>query len=515
MNDMKRSRRPIHLTAVIGAIVLSVIAIGMGFRMLKDATISTDQAVAKVSEFYLKELADRRTQVISSLIDTKNDQMQRAMQVITEQDLETEDTLRAFIGKTETLYDLDLFALVDEDDVVYSRYSTYMGGSRYDFLSQDLTESGPVISTVSLYGGAKHICIAIPLKGLSFQGKDLKVCFVEIDIDTLAEMLAFDAKKAETWFGLYHRNGENLTMMNFGPFDAGQNLLSAAKNVLDEEEWSALSDNFRNGVQGETVFHFQSDRNTLYYVPVPETGWVMTVLISGNLIQDQIRGISDELLKRGTRYFILFGLALVVYFMVLFLLFRRESSRLLTQEKRNSREISERAYRSESELGRYKGIANKDPLTGVQSKLAYIERVKELDQAMADKDADALAIIVADLDGLKHINDTFGHAAGDQYLKDGAMLLCRLYQHSPVYRIGGDEFIVILQNTDYENRDALFEQLNRTSESNIDRDGVVMSAGMSERMPEDEYVEDIFKRADRLMYERKQQLKEMGAHSRN
>ena len=56
MNDMKRSRRPIHLTAMIGAIVLSVIAIGMGFRMLKDAAISTDQAVAKVSEFYLKEL---------------------------------------------------------------------------------------------------------------------------------------------------------------------------------------------------------------------------------------------------------------------------------------------------------------------------------------------------------------------------------------------------------------------------------------------------------------------------
>ena len=76
-SDMKRS---IQLTAVIGAVIISILVTVMSMRMIRGAASSTDKAVAKVSEFYLKELADRRTQVIASLIDSKTDQMQRAMQ---------------------------------------------------------------------------------------------------------------------------------------------------------------------------------------------------------------------------------------------------------------------------------------------------------------------------------------------------------------------------------------------------------------------------------------------------
>jgi PleD family two-component response regulator len=73
---------------------------------------------------------------------------------------------------------------------------------------------------------------------------------------------------------------------------------------------------------------------------------------------------------------------------------------------------------------------------------------------------------------------------------------------------------VILQNADYENRFPLLEQLNQMVEENISTEGVVISAGMAELTPEDDYVEDVFKRADHLMYVRKQQLKEMGARMR-
>ena len=97
----------------------------------------------------------------------------------------------------------------------------------------------------------------------------------------------------------------------------------------------------------------------------------MTVLISGNLIQDQIRGISDELLRRGNAVLddnrdcdgsVLPGSASFRM--------KRRSSHLL-ERKENARELSKRAEKSENELGVYKVIANKDSLTGVQSKYAY------------------------------------------------------------------------------------------------------------------------------------------------
>ena len=507
-------KRSIQVTTIIGALIICVLVVGVAFRIINGAADSTDKAADKVSEFYLKELADRRTHIISSQIDVMVDQMGRAMRVISEEDLKSEDTLRDFIGKIETLYALDLFALVNEEDVVYSRYSTYMGGSRYSFLSQDLTDTGPVISTVHLYGGAKHICIAIPVTGVTFQGKDLNVCFVEIDIESFAEKLAFDAENAETWFGLYYRNGDSLTRMKFGPFDAGQNLLQASERMLDEKQWNTLNEDFQNGSQGEAIFRFQSDRDTMFYMPVPDTGWMMTVLISGNLVQDQVRGISEELLRRGTRYSVMIGVALILFFLILLLQMNKRSSHLLEQEKENTRELSERAEKSENELGVYKVIAHKDALTGVQSKYAYLEKAKEVEKQMQDGTAGEFAILVGDLNGLKRINDTFGHSAGDQYLKKGAMMLCKTFQHSPVYRIGGDEFVVLLQNMDYEHRKELIDELNRQVEENVGSDDVVISIGMSESMPDDRDTMDTFGRADHLMYDRKQQLKEMDAKKR-
>ena len=80
-----------------------------------------------------------------------------------------------------------------------------------------------------------------------------------------------------------------------------------------------------------------------------------------------------------------------------------------------------------------------------------------------------------------------------------------------VARIGGDEFVVLLRNADYEHRKELLGELNRQVEANVTGDGAVISVGMSESMPDDYDVGDVFGRADQLMYARKQQLKEMEA----
>ena len=60
---------------------------------------------------------------------------------------------------------------------------------------------------------------------------------------------------------------------------------------------------------------------------------------------------------------------------------------------------------------------------------------------------------------LKEVNDRFGHEKGNIALQTLCRAVCRLYKHSPVYRIGGDEFVVILEGEDYDNRDALFQKV--------------------------------------------------------
>ena len=156
-----------------------------------------------------------------------------------------------------------------------------------------------------------------------------------------------------------------------------------------------------------------------------------------------------------------------------------------------------------------------DPLTGVKSKHAFILKQKEIDASIEEQTAEEFAVTVCDVNGLKVINDTLGHKAGDEYIHSASRMICDIFQHSPVYRVGGDEFVVILRGRDYLARRDLLLALHDRSLEHIGTKGVVISGGLSDYKPdEDTCFHDVFERADVLMYEEKKMLKSMGAVSR-
>lgn len=162
------------------------------------------------------------------------------------------------------------------------------------------------------------------------------------------------------------------------------------------------------------------------------------------------------------------------------------------------------------ELKTEKELARRDELTGIKNKTAYKE-LEESAQGNIDNGMDYLtfALVVCDTNNLKQINDTQGHAAGDEYIKASARLLCDIFVHSPVFRVGGDEFVVFLRGNDYTTRYELMDKLrNQVLENKRVGAGVILSAGMSEYKPEsDAFVSDVFERADKEMYKDKERLK--------
>ncbi len=165
-----------------------------------------------------------------------------------------------------------------------------------------------------------------------------------------------------------------------------------------------------------------------------------------------------------------------------------------------------KALKSEKELAR------RDELTGIKNKTAYKE-LEESVQGNMDNAIDYLnfGLVVCDTNNLKKINDTQGHAAGDEYIKASARILCDIFVHSPVFRVGGDEFVVFLRGNDYSSRHELMDKLrSQVLENKKMGAGVILASGMSEYKPEsDTFVSDIFERADKEMYEDKQRLKAM------
>ena len=150
--------------------------------------------------------------------------------------------------------------------------------------------------------------------------------------------------------------------------------------------------------------------------------------------------------------------------------------------------------------------ANIDALTRVKNKHAYLEAEKRMDRLIADHRQSPFAIVILDVNDLKKINDTSGHQAGDQYLRDACETICDIFKHSPVFRVGGDEFAVISQGKDYAHIEKLVGEVNDHNEEASRTGGITLAFGIS-KFENDECVASVFERADRNMYENKKALK--------
>ena len=161
--------------------------------------------------------------------------------------------------------------------------------------------------------------------------------------------------------------------------------------------------------------------------------------------------------------------------------------------------------------------ANVDALTSVRNKGAFNTYIEEM-QAKMDAGAESMefAVGIFDCDDLKYVNDQYGHDKGDIYLKTASRLICKIFQHSPVFRIGGDEFAAILRNDDFRNREALvafFEksmaEISASTENHWEQIHVAVGIAVYNQQT-DHSVNDTIRRADKAMYLNKRANKNTG-----
>ena len=208
--------------------------------------------------------------------------------------------------------------------------------------------------------------------------------------------------------------------------------------------------------------------------------------------------------------YIVFGDALAAISAMDLYLFNNRINRILMFLKRNVqlRELNMKL----SEL------MDQDALTRVKNRTAYEKYLKNLEADFIEGENKPFAVIYFDINNLKIINDMYGHEKGDAYIKNSCRLICNTFKHSPVFRIGGDEFVSIVQNDDYDNRHELLagmrehmKILKEKGDSVPLTERISIASGMAEYdRTLDEDFASIFKRADELMYENKYNMKNPG-----
>lgn len=150
----------------------------------------------------------------------------------------------------------------------------------------------------------------------------------------------------------------------------------------------------------------------------------------------------------------------------------------------------------------------RDDLTGIKNKKAYCEFENRLNLQIQSGESVRFAIAICDVNGLKMVNDTYGHIAGDEYIRSASKHVCETFKHSPVFRVGGDEFVVILLGSDFENREKLEQDFVKKVNDSTGKNKVSLACGISVFDPaHDKNVSVVFERADALMYKNKVSMK--------
>lgn len=152
--------------------------------------------------------------------------------------------------------------------------------------------------------------------------------------------------------------------------------------------------------------------------------------------------------------------------------------------------------------------SNIDSLTGFGNKKAYQIAVSQLEERIKENRAD-FALAILDLNGLKAINDTYGHESGDQALANAGRILKKVFKNARLYRFGGDEFIAIETNSTMEEMrqrlgvlDLELEETNRKERPYKVPLSLAKGAAVFVPGADTDYAK-VFERADQAMYDDK------------
>jgi diguanylate cyclase (GGDEF)-like protein len=178
-----------------------------------------------------------------------------------------------------------------------------------------------------------------------------------------------------------------------------------------------------------------------------------------------------------------------------------------------SRIFKQTADKLREYMSHINALAYRDSLTGVKNHAAYSEASAAIENAMHSSYI-RFGVLLVDINGLKEANDAYGHDVGNQLIISSARLLCDSFSQSPVFRIGGDEFVVILRDHDFENYRTLIQKFDkecatRFIELNDVKLPVSLARGIAVYNPDiDHTFKDVVVHADQAMYLHKQEYKQ-------
>ena len=302
---------------IIMAIALIVGVIFLGYS-----------AVQNISSMFMEELAGRREQFVESKLEDYINSLEFAVELLTTENLSSEKNFQSYQYRLKHVYGLERFAFVDSNGLIYTSNGIRNDIDLYDFDYKNLSK--PEISLKKAEDENKTLIVAIPINNKYYNKKKLVVSFMEITIARLLEgvSLQLDTNSAASC-NIYTKDGKSLKSMVLGGLSNDENLFTAMEHATFEDGYTIdkIRADFAAHKQGSTSFTYNGMQETVYYMPVKSTDWMLTYLVRNNVSTEQMSSISEGILERNLIIAVIVLLAIIILF-IFFLIQTQRTAKL-------------------------------------------------------------------------------------------------------------------------------------------------------------------------------------------
>ena len=326
------------LVAITGGLIVAVILIIGMIWMGRSASQSTVKAVRSVSLLYLNELAGRRKQVVEDTLNNNIATIKVATNLMEEDDLKDLEHLQAFQTRMKKLFKLEKFAFVDTKGLIYTSLGMQTDIDKYEFNHK--TISGPEISIKNVKNEDRKAVIAVPVD-IPFNGEKFTTCFMEMDMhEMLAGVSMTSQDENVTFNNIYSAEGYALSNLVLGGNATEYNLFEAMNHAEFDKGYSLekMMQDFTERKNGVVSFTYEGQEETLCYIPIAGTDWMLTYLIQENVIRDKIIGVNKKLIRDSAMLSILNALVLLGIFMYI-MRQSKENTRLILAKETSEAEL--------------------------------------------------------------------------------------------------------------------------------------------------------------------------------
>lgn len=305
--------RPVLYPALIFIAAILFVCTIFWFR---DAGKASEQMINSLSKFYLEEIAERNVRTIASKIEQITDQINKAVSELNEEYLKDEKSVKSYISLMQNLNGLDIFALADENGIVYTADSTLSGTSRFGIPSEEINDTA--VYSIKNYDTETMLVIAVPVVQPETAGIHIVSCFTALNVESIMSAEQLQNNENKIYCRMFDREGNNLLYIS-GEYPQGKNLFDIYETSADFASgysFEKLKNDWENGQDGYAVYSTESAGATyLYYKAIPDTDWFITSLMRENNINKVVKSGSEALLNSSIIMLIVVSVSLIIFFL--------------------------------------------------------------------------------------------------------------------------------------------------------------------------------------------------------